>query len=119
MHVSGNSLSTSSSSLGEHNYPVTLRHHVWYSSSVAVTIRRLADKDKGSISFNTLLEEIKTNPTVISRTRFKQLFVDGNYREYLADADFDRYVGLGKKIYSLSVVQNCRQEYCPRVLVTR
>src|ERR1041385_2751185 len=97
MHVSGNSLSTSASSLGEHNYPVTLRHCVWYSSSVAVTIRRPADKDKGSISFNTLLEETKTNPTVISRTRFNQLFVDGNYHEYVADADFDRYVGLGKE----------------------
>jgi len=70
---------------------------VWYSSSVAVTIRRPADKDKGSISFNTLLEETKTNPTVISRTRFNQLFVDGNYHEYVADADFDRYVGLGKE----------------------
>jgi hypothetical protein len=79
---------------------------VWYSSSMAVAVRRLADRDKGSISFHTLLDDIKTNPTVISRTRFKQLFVDGNYREYLADADFDRYVGIGNENLSLSVVQN-------------
>ena len=79
---------------------------VWYSSSMAIAIRRLADKDKGSISFGTLLEEVKINPRVISRTRFKRLFVDGNYREFLADADFDRYVGVKNEYISLSDVQN-------------
>jgi AbiU2 len=79
---------------------------VWYSSSMSVVIRKLADNDRNSISFRRLLEGIKNNPRVISRTRFKQLFVDGNYEEFLADADFDRYVGAGNEYIDLSVVQN-------------
>jgi hypothetical protein len=79
---------------------------VWYSSSMAVAIRKLADKDKNSISFRALLEGIKNNPRVISRTRFKQLFVNGNYREFYADVDFDRYVGDGNEYIDLSVVQS-------------
>src|SRR5437588_12020639 len=77
---------------------------VWYSSSMAVAIRKLADKDKDSISFRRLLEGIKNNPRVISRTRFKQLFVDGNYSAFLADTDFDRYVGAGNEYMDLPTV---------------
>jgi hypothetical protein len=79
---------------------------VWYSSSMAVAIRKLADNDKNSISFRNLLEGVRNNPRVVSRARFKQLFVDGNYREFLADADFDRYIGNGNEYINLSVVQN-------------
>lgn len=78
---------------------------VWYSSSMAVAIRKLADKDADSISFRTLLEGIKNNPKVVSRARFKKLFVDANYREFLADADFDRYVGAGNENIDLSILQ--------------
>jgi len=79
---------------------------VWYSSSMAVAVRKQADKDKNSISFRRLLEGIKNNPQVISRVRFKELFVDGNYREFLADADFDRYVGAGKEHIDPAIVQH-------------
>jgi HEPN superfamily AbiU2-like protein len=79
---------------------------VWYSSSMAVAVRKLADGDKSSVSFRRLLEGIKNNPEVVSRTRFKQLFVDGNYREFLADADFDRYVGSGREYIDQNAVDS-------------
>jgi hypothetical protein len=79
---------------------------VWYSSSMAVAVRKLADSDKRSVSFRRLLEEIKNNPEVVSRTRFKQLFVDGNYREFLADANFDSYAGSGREHLDQATVSN-------------
>lgn len=70
---------------------------VWYSSSMAVAIRRQADNREDSISYRRLLEGIKDHPAIISRTRFKQKFVDGNYQEFLADRNFDCYAGAGRE----------------------
>jgi AbiU2 len=76
---------------------------VWYSSSMAVAIRQLADNDKDTISYRKLLEGIKLHPKIISRSRFKQNF---KYpKEFLADYDFDRYVGAGREHIDPAVVQ--------------
>lgn len=69
---------------------------VWYSSSMAVAVRRLADRDSDSVSYRRLLEGIRDNPQVLSRTRFKQRFVDGVYMEFQADLDLDNHIGPGR-----------------------
>lgn len=70
---------------------------VWYSSSMAVAVRRLADKHPDSVSYRKLLEGIKDHPHVISRTRFTKRFVDGIYREFQADLDLDNHIGPGRE----------------------
>jgi hypothetical protein len=57
------------------------------------------------ISYRRLLEGIKDHPKAISRTRFKRKFVDGNYTDYLADANFDSYVGAGREYIDVSAVK--------------
>jgi hypothetical protein len=79
---------------------------VWYASSMTVAVRKQSDNSRDSVSYRRLLEDIKAHPEVISRTRFKQRFVDGNYREHLADLDFDRYVGAGREHIDPAVVQS-------------
>jgi hypothetical protein len=70
---------------------------VWYASAMSVSVRKQADNDKNSISYRRLLEEIKANPKVISRERFKKNFVDGwNYTEADANEGFDQMVGVGR-----------------------
>jgi|ERR1044072_171542 hypothetical protein len=70
----------------------------WYSSALAVAVRKQADNDRNSISYRRLLEGIKANPTVISRARFKKNFVDGwNYTESDADDGFDQIIGVGRQ----------------------
>src|SRR5205085_5340302 len=64
-----------------------------YGSAMSVAIRRQAMNDEKSISFRCLLEEIKANPTVMSRTRFKNGFVDENYPDFIADKRFDELAG--------------------------
>lgn len=78
---------------------------VWYASSMMVAIRRQSDRDRDSISYRQLLDGIIKNPEVISRQRFKESFVDGNYKDFLADADCDRYLGVGREYVDLSVAQ--------------
>jgi hypothetical protein len=80
-------------------------HSVWYSSAMAISIRKLVDPRKDVISYRRLLEEIRDNPTVITRARFKLNFVDSNYDESLADLDFDNYAGAGREHLDPSVVK--------------
>lgn len=79
---------------------------VWYCSSMSVGVRKQSDNDKDSISYRRLLEGIKSNPRVISRTRFKNSFVDGNYSEWDANLCFDQIVGPGLEYLDLNIVQN-------------
>lgn len=79
---------------------------VWYASSMSVSVRQLADNRHDTISYRRLLEGIKDHPKAISRSRFKRNFVDGNYRDFLADADFDRYVGTGREYIDASHVKD-------------
>ncbi|MGA9771418.1 MAG: hypothetical protein WBV94_20460 [Blastocatellia bacterium] len=68
-----------------------------YGSAMSIAVRRQAINDEKSISFRCLLEEIKVNPTVMSRTRFKNDFVDTNYPEFMADRRFDEIAGAGRE----------------------
>lgn len=79
---------------------------IWYASSMSVCVRQLADNNPNTISYRRLLEGIKDHPRAISRTRFKRNFVDGNYKDFLADADFDRYVGSGREYIDVSAVKD-------------
>ena len=64
---------------------------------MAVAVRKLVDPRKDIISYRRLLEEIRDNPTIISRTRFRRNVVEANYDEGLADLDYDSYVGAGRE----------------------
>ncbi|HKC62417.1 MAG TPA: hypothetical protein VKB86_02210 [Pyrinomonadaceae bacterium] len=78
---------------------------VWYASAMSVSVRKQADNDKNSISYRRLLEEIKANPTVISRERFKKNFVDGwNYTEADANEGFNQIIGVGRQYIDPTVV---------------
>lgn len=97
---------------GDFNYWLT----AWYASSMSVAVRRQTDANKDSISYRRLLEEMKNNPTVLSRSRYKAAYVDDDYTESDADEGFDQLVGRGrahidsadvaKEIQDLEV--NCR-----------
>lgn len=62
-----------------------------YSSWAVMTIRRLIKKQNGSISLTELLEDIRDNPEILSRTNFKSLY-SPPATEW-ADTDFDRAIG--------------------------
>jgi hypothetical protein len=78
---------------------------VWYASAMSVAVRKQADNDKDSISYQRLLEGIKANPTVISRERFKKNFVNGwNYSEADANEGFDQLIGSGRQYIDPTIV---------------
>jgi hypothetical protein len=71
-------------------------HHwmrVWYSSSMAMTVRRQADNRKDVVSYRRLLVGIKANPIILSRDRFRRNFVGGGYEEADADQAFNQILG--------------------------
>lgn len=78
---------------------------IWYSSSMSVAVRKLADKDEKACSYRRLLERIKKNPYVISRTRFKKNFVRGSFLETDADECFDKLVGVGSEYLDLIKIE--------------
>jgi hypothetical protein len=77
-----------------------------YAGAMSVTVRKLADRDTRTISFRRFLEDIKNNPTVISRRRFKDNFVDGNYTERDADEGFDQLIGANRDYIDSFVVEH-------------
>lgn len=76
-----------------------------YATAMSVTVRKLADRDSRTISFHRFLEEIRNNPVVISRRRFKDNFVNGNYSERDADETFDQLIGANRDHIDSSVVE--------------
>lgn len=68
-----------------------------YTWSQAATLRRLVDAHRDCISFRRLLVNLKLNPGVLTRSRFKAMFVDRDYTEHDADELFDQLVGPGKE----------------------
>lgn len=77
---------------------------MWYSSFMAVTIRKLADTHSNAISYRRLLECIKSNPRFINRTHFINSFVDGNYTTHIANVDFDYYAGAGNEYLDIGTI---------------
>jgi AbiU2 len=84
--------------------------NVWvakmYGSAMSVAVRRQAINDEKSISFRCLLEEIKANPKVMSRTRFKNSFVDANYPEFMANRRFDELARAGREYLDTADIDN-------------
>ena len=76
-----------------------------YSAASCVEVRKMSDKNRDSISFLKFLEKLKANPSVISRKRYKEQFVDSwgdslvpcYYSERDAEEGFDQMVGKGRQ----------------------
>jgi hypothetical protein len=77
-----------------------------YASAMSVAIRRQIDPDKRSVSFLRLLEEIRDNPTVVSRTRYKACYGNSPLPEEYQDDCFDRFVGPERDYVDAAVVAN-------------
>lgn len=67
--------------------------NIWYSSSIAIAIRRLVDKNVQSISYVSFLKMIENNPRAISRSRIVQAW-NGHH---LANDAFSEYAGNDKE----------------------
>jgi hypothetical protein len=83
--------------------------HLWvatmYANSMSVAVRRICDDDKRVIPYRNLLERIKLNPKVISRSRFRDNFVSPpNYTLAEANEDFDKYAGKGNEYLDQSLI---------------
>lgn len=66
-----------------------------YGCGMAIAIRRQVDRDSRSISFLRFLEEVKANPTVVSRERFLGISCKRRSSALLASREFDKHVGVG------------------------
>lgn len=77
---------------------------VWHTTSLSLAVRRQCDNDKNVISYRRLLEGIKSNPRVLSRTRFISDFADYNYTQEDASEDFDKYSGAGQEFVDLLMI---------------
>jgi len=64
-----------------------------YIYEMSIRVRRLVDRDRRSVSFVRLMEEIEQCPGVISRRRFVQLY--SQVLRYVADRDFERFAKPG------------------------
>lgn len=64
-----------------------------YATSAVIGVRRQLDKDKKSISFMRLLEEIRNKPEIISRKRYISLYSNSVLPKDFAHHDFDRLFG--------------------------
>lgn len=58
-----------------------------------VAVRRQADRDHRSISMRRFLEELRSNPHLVSRKYFVDLHKDSNVPENMAQRTYDRVVG--------------------------
>lgn len=68
-----------------------------YTTTMIVGIRRLVDTDTRSISFVTFLSDIKSDPHVLSRSTYKDLYktVRSEVPERYQDENFDQLAGAG------------------------
>src|SRR5262249_13686789 len=91
----------------------------WYETFVGTAIRRLVDRTGNTRSYLKFLEEIKNNNEVISRTRFKQNFVDGYFTEEKADRAFDSLAGEGQEHIKKSDVSSDIQKMSEKATTIR
>ncbi|PJB21427.1 MAG: hypothetical protein CO114_05370 [Euryarchaeota archaeon CG_4_9_14_3_um_filter_38_12] len=64
-----------------------------YATAAVIGVRRQLDKDKSSISFIRLLEEIRNKPKIVSRERYISLYSNSILPKDFANHDFDTLVG--------------------------
>ena len=67
-----------------------------YASAMSVAIRRLVDSNSRSISFLRLLQEIQSEPMVLSRARYRACYGNSPLPRDFQDDCFDRFVGRGR-----------------------
>lgn len=67
----------------------------WYATTQVVAVRRQADLDKQVVSLARLLTNMAANPSVMTRTRFVQLFDNDELWQDHANEQYDKYAGAG------------------------
>lgn len=65
-----------------------------YIASTAMSVRRIIDNNRDSVSLRRFLKAVRDNPKVISRSRY--LSYDPNQDEQFANGCFDKLVGTGR-----------------------
>ncbi len=86
--------------------------HAVYAS---VGLRRQIDKERRTISFQRLLEEIEGQPEVISRERYVALYQDEVIRNEVADKGFDRFSGTGMPHIGPAIVKDDRSQLIKKI----
>ncbi len=76
---------------------------MWYAASVLSGIRRQLKSSDQSISLVRILEEIRDQPALLSRTRWRTLHVGTSIPISMVDLSFTRLVGNGETVDSASV----------------
>lgn len=69
---------------------------MWYAASVLSGVRRQLKSGDQSISLAGLLDEIRTNPELLSRTRWRELHAGFPLHDY-ADQAFDNFAGANRE----------------------
>jgi len=77
-----------------------------YATAAVIGVRRQRDKDKKSVSFARLLEEIQGVPEVISRERYIALYTDSVLPMDFANRNFDKLIGHGCSHIDPKMVEN-------------
>ena len=78
-----------------------------YVTDMTVSIRRLVDWNKRTISFIRLIEDVKRHPEVISRRRFTHPYK--NFMKQFGHRDYERFAKPGQNILDRSVIDNHRK----------
>ncbi|NIO76651.1 MAG: hypothetical protein GTN69_12415 [Armatimonadetes bacterium] len=76
-----------------------------YVAMAAITVRRLLDKDRRSVSLATLIEKVCRDPEVIDRKGFVAAYPEFMRKDGIADGDFDRFAGPSKATIDPSIIQ--------------
>lgn len=78
-----------------------------YVTDMTVSIRRLVDWDKRTISFIRLMEDMKRHPEVISRRRFTHPYK--NFMKQFGHRDYERFAKPGQNILDRNVIATHRR----------
>jgi hypothetical protein len=79
-----------------------------YVDSQAMAVRRLADQGKQVMSFARLIEQMRDQPSVLSRDRYRSMCWDSagpGWSDDSADADYDRYAAPGRDELDRSLLE--------------
>ncbi len=91
----------------------------WMGSAYAVFqsigFRRLVDSRKDTVSFHRLLTEIAKQPDVISRERYATLYKNPVIRKAVADKEFDKFAGPGKRHINPKMVREDRDRLIMKI----
>lgn len=64
---------------------------LWYASSQAAALRRLVDRRRDTISLVRLLDDLRRNPSVLSRERHVELWGDDRFFKAEGHRNYDRF----------------------------